>query len=41
MASSAQDAIRLDKKTPVDDCWVDEDWKKENMTSKGNFNFNK
>lgn len=26
MASSAQEAIRLDKKTPVADVWVDEKW---------------
>lgn len=26
MASSAQEAIRMDKRTPVDDCWVDEKW---------------
>lgn len=28
-AKSASDAIRKDKLTPVDDCWVDEDWKKQ------------
>jgi hypothetical protein len=27
-AASAIDAIRKDKHTPVDDVWVDEDWKK-------------
>lgn len=30
MAESASQAIRLEKKTPVHDVWVDEDWKKEN-----------
>jgi len=29
-AVSALDAIRLDKKTPVDDVWVDENWSREN-----------
>jgi hypothetical protein len=27
-AISAADAIRRDKTTPVDDVWVDDDWKK-------------
>lgn len=27
-ASSAQEAIKLDKIKPVDDVWVDDDWKK-------------
>lgn len=31
MANSALEAIRLDKITPVDDCWVDDEWKKENI----------
>lgn len=29
MAKSALGAIRQDKKTPVHDCWIDEDWKKQ------------
>jgi hypothetical protein len=28
-AKSASDAIRKDKQTPVDDVWVDDDWKKQ------------
>lgn len=28
MAKSASHAIKLDKKTPVDDVWMDEDFKK-------------
>lgn len=31
MANSATQAIRLDKKTPVDDVWVDEKWQDENI----------
>lgn len=31
MAESALQAIKLDKVTPVDDVWVDEDWKKANI----------
>ena len=27
MAKSAKEAIKLDSKAEVDDCWVDEDWK--------------
>ena len=27
-ATSAKAAILKDKKTPPDECWVDEDWKK-------------
>lgn len=34
LANSASEAIRLDKKKPVDDCWVDDDWKKENLNNK-------
>lgn len=30
MAKSAKDAILKDKKTPVDDVWIDEEWKKGN-----------
>ena len=30
MAESAKDAIRLDKTSPVDDVWIDEDWKRAN-----------
>ena len=30
LAKSASDAIRKDKTTPVDDVWVDEDFKKIN-----------
>ena len=29
MATSAKHAIELDKKTSVDDVWVDTDWQKE------------
>jgi hypothetical protein len=28
LASSAKEAIKKDKTTPVDDCWMDEDFKK-------------
>jgi hypothetical protein len=31
MASSAIQAIRKDKTSPVDDVWVDEDFKKDNL----------
>lgn len=30
MAVSAAQAIKKDKVTPVDDCWVDDEWKKGN-----------
>jgi hypothetical protein len=29
MASSAKDAIRIEKKSEVDDVWLDQDWEKE------------
>lgn len=38
MAKSASDAIKKDLQTPVDDVWIDEDWKRENM-SKCNIGF--
>ena len=31
MAKNASEAIRKDKTTPVDDVWVDEDFKKKSM----------
>jgi hypothetical protein len=31
MAKSASDAINQDKKTQVDDVWVDEKWNDENI----------
>lgn len=30
-ASSAQEAIKLDKKFPVDDVWLDEEFKKQRI----------
>ena len=35
MANSALDAIKLDKISPVDDVWIDEDWKKEYKNNMG------
>lgn len=29
MANSAQSAIKKDKVTPVDDVWIDDEWKKK------------
>lgn len=29
LASSAAEAIKKDKNSPVDDVWIDEDWKKQ------------
>lgn len=29
-AESVLDAIKKDKKTPVHDCWVDDNWKEDN-----------
>ena len=28
MAKSCAEAIKKDKITPVDDCWIDDEWKK-------------
>lgn len=33
MAKSAIQAIKKDKITPVEDVWIDEEWKKGNMSS--------
>ncbi len=33
-AISAKDAIKKDKSTPPDDVYVDEDWKRNNLTVK-------
>ena len=30
MAKSVQEALRKERKTKPDDCWVDDEWKKEN-----------
>lgn len=32
-AFSAKHAISLDRKTPVDDVWVDDEWKKRNINN--------
>lgn len=32
MAKSAMDAIKKEKKHSVDDCWIDEEWMKNNWT---------
>ena len=31
-AVSVSQAVRRDKNTPVHDCWVDDDWKKNSLT---------
>lgn len=31
MAKSAQDAIRKDKLAPINDIWLDEEWKKNQL----------
>ncbi|MDD5006535.1 MAG: hypothetical protein PHS34_07595 [Candidatus Omnitrophica bacterium] len=36
MAKSAKDAIAKDKKTDVDDVWVDVDWEEEQVGFKKN-----
>ena len=28
MASSAREALRKESKQPADDCWIDEEWRK-------------
>lgn len=30
MAKSASEALKKERRTRPDDCWVDEDWKKDN-----------
>lgn len=32
LATSAREAIKLEKDIVVDDVWVDEDWKRNNQT---------
>ncbi len=32
-ARSAAEAIRLDRKSPVDDVWVEEGWKQNNLSA--------
>ena len=39
MALSAAEAIRVERKHPVDDCWIDEEWKKENFQKEGGVGF--
>lgn len=40
MANSAIDAIKKEKRHSVDDCWVDEEWMKNNWKS-GELGFKK
>ena len=35
MATSVKDAIRKDKTEQVDDCWLDEDYKKQLASAMG------
>lgn len=30
MASNAQEALKKERRQPADDCWVDEEWRKNN-----------
>lgn len=42
MASSASDALRKERHTPADDCWVDEKYResgKDNLTSAIGYSF--
>lgn len=42
MASSAREALRKERATPADDCWVDEEWRKnnkDNLASAIGYNF--
>lgn len=32
-AESAAKAIKAEKDLPVDDCWVDEDWRRNNLAN--------
>ena len=34
LARSAKEAIRAERKAPVDDVWLDDDWKKANVAEK-------
>lgn len=38
-ANSASQAIRKEKSTPVDDVWIDDDWKKNSNTPKDAIGF--
>ncbi len=38
MAKDAKDAIRVEKSLPVDDVWVDDDWKKNNAVVENKVN---
>jgi len=35
-ADSAFQALKKDKKTAADECWIDDDWKKNNMQEERN-----
>ena len=39
MAKSAIDAINQDRKSSVDDVWVDEEWAKENIKANSKIGF--
>ena len=34
VAKNAQDALSKERKVKPDECWLDEDWKKDNLTTK-------
>jgi len=33
MAHSAQEALRKERRVRPDDCWIDDDWKKDNQAN--------
>ena len=39
MASSVQEAVKKDKQHPVEDCWVDDEWKRLNDDIKRQIGF--
>ena len=41
-AKSAKEAIKKEKTCPVDDVWIDDDWRKaQNVETEGKLGFNK
>ena len=32
-AVSALEALKKERRQPADDCWIDEDWKKDNLAN--------
>lgn len=39
MAQSASEALKKEKRVRADDCWLDEEWSKNNLNVEGQYGY--